>query len=426
MKSVLFFRAVSVGFLFTIGVVARGESAAAGNLPLDYAFRFASALGAHDATDGGRAQAKVVVDYLNAGLVDEAITRADQIVNWRRGAAYAEIATVLGSTGRTNETLQFIQKAEKAEELIDPDHNGGFEKDRIAAHVALARLAMSTNDAQVAEMAGLLPLEEQVTLRSRLVSQMQPTNFEDAMANLGATLPPQETDVRADTTNSYRALAQSGAVGTNAERRTQMIKALQDSVRGQPLAMRAPYLERAANVLAAAGDRAGAHEILDDLVQAVRRAPTIEYQPPPATRTNETGQVVFSKKKKYRPAAPGGDVLAPILADVAVGFHRLGETDHALELLQEAEALKPNTADLIDALQPRLAIGAAYVEIGRLAEGRKAYNAALEEAAGFGNARPRSLALVEFCRSIGQHRLELNEVWRKRLDELLAGLRDPW
>jgi ribonuclease-3 len=54
------------------------------------------------------------------------------------------------------------------------------------------------------------------------------------------------------------------------------------------------------------------------------------------------------------------------------------------------------------------------------------FEQAIDEAAGFANARPRAMTIAAICAVIGRHQLLLNDAWQKRLIELHQNLRDPW
>jgi hypothetical protein len=59
-------------------------------------------------------------------------------------------------------------------------------------------------------------------------------------------------------------------------------------------------------------------------------------------------------------------------------------------------------------------------------DSRRLFDTALSEAESLVNARPRALAVVAVCRSMGRSGFELDEATRSRLDALFAGLKDPW
>jgi len=86
--------------------------------------------------------------------------------------------------------------------------------------------------------------------------------------------------------------------------------------------------------------------------------------------------------------------------------------------------MDPNTQDVLEITRARVSIAEAYADMGRGDDAWRVYRRALDEAAGFVNPRPRALAAVEICASIGRRQWAFDEIWRKELDVLLAGLKD--
>ena len=89
------------------------------------------------------------------------------------------------------------------------------------------------------------------------------------------------------------------------------------------------------------------------------------------------------------------------------------------------ESLAPKVQDIE---RPMVYANAAssFAAIKDTASSQRLYGLALDNAASLVNARPRALAVVEICRSIGKSGIGLDQPTRARLDTLYAGLKDPW
>ncbi len=71
-------------------------------------------------------------------------------------------------------------------------------------------------------------------------------------------------------------------------------------------------------------------------------------------------------------------------------------------------------------------LASGYWVAGDEANAKRLYGRALTRAEALENARPRALAVVEICRSMGREQVPASPETRARLDALYAGLRDPW
>ena len=118
-------------------------------------------------------------------------------------------------------------------------------------------------------------------------------------------------------------------------------------------------------------------------------------------------------------------INAPLLSNCARSFAELGDKATARKLLTQVEALAPKVQPIE---RPVVYANAAssFAAMKETADARRLYALALQDAATLENARPRALAVVEICRSIGKSGVGLDAPTRARLDDLFAGLRDPW
>ncbi|HKQ62401.1 MAG TPA: tetratricopeptide repeat protein, partial [Candidatus Polarisedimenticolaceae bacterium] len=122
-----------------VAVAAAG--ATPGKEALDYGFRFASSLD-RDLKDKAKAQQEVVLEYPAIGLLDEAVRRAEHVEGWRRGAVYADLATLLGQQGRKDDARALMARAAEVRQATT-----GWEGPRISAHLAQSHASLGEVEA---------------------------------------------------------------------------------------------------------------------------------------------------------------------------------------------------------------------------------------------------------------------------------------
>lgn len=362
----------------------------AGVESLDWAFRFASALHP-DPKDKGWAQEAVVLDLALIGALDEAVERAGRIEGWRRGVAYAELASMLGKAGRLGEARALIGRAEEVRKSA-----AGWYGPRIAAHVAGAlpavgeaalgeRLAseLAANDSQYVGRAA-------VTAALGLASRGK---TDEALARLREVESSLDPDVAWLRTHAYLDIA--GWPGLPEATRKTALEAARRSAEGAPVLVRADLLLAVAGRLLEAGDRETARAVVESAEVAALTLPD----------------------------------TAPLkllgLASVASSLARLDSESRALDLLARAESLVPNVM-IIERPAAYGMIGVAYAAAGDAKASRRVLDLAFSSAESLVNARPRALAVVGICRALGRERLDPDPATRARLEALLDGLRAPW
>src|SRR5262245_40955822 len=131
--------------------------------PLAWAFQFASAI-VSDPKDMGKAQEAVVWDYTSSARWADASAAAEKVEGWRRGTAYADLATALAKAGKKDEAKAAIAKAEAVRTTIQ-----GWENPRIAAHVANAYAALGDLD-KAGTLAGAVASEDAQQYAGRTVA----------------------------------------------------------------------------------------------------------------------------------------------------------------------------------------------------------------------------------------------------------------
>jgi tetratricopeptide (TPR) repeat protein len=357
----------------------------------DYAFKFASAI-VSDPKDMGKAQEAVVWDLTSEGAWRDAELSAAKVEGWRRGTAYADLATALAKAGRVEEAKRVLDKAEAFRPTIE-----GWQNLRIASHIAAAyaalgekekattlAVAVATEDAQ--QYGGM----STATIASGLAAKGE---FEGASVALDRLKDGQDLDDAWWRTVGYVDMSRQKSLSR--EDRVKAVTAARSSAEGIPGWRKAEALESIADEFRKLGLAAEAKD-------AVRDAQAILVALPDTM-----------------------PIKAPLLSNCARAWAGLGDTGTARELLTRVTSLAPMVQEIE---RPAVYANAAssFAAMKDTVAAKRLYEQALQEAATLVNARPRALAVVEICRSIGKSGIGLDEPMRVRLNELYAGLKDPW
>ena len=364
--------------------------AAAGREALDYAFRFASAIET-DPKDRAKAQEAVVREYAAAGDIDQAVSQAGRIDGWRRGAVMADLAAMLGGQGRGEEAKRLLEQAEVAGKA-----EGSWEGQRVTAHVAHALGTIGEGERSRTIATDIATQDRQYAGRSMAsiaAGHAAAGEFAKAMEELAKL--DKETDFDATWWRTVGYLGVARQKGLTPRQRKQALEAAHRSAAGIPGWKRAEALESIAEDLRKAGETAKARGTVKEAEEIILPLP--DTMP----------------------------IKAPLMSNLARAWARLGEKDRARALLEQAEAKTPSTL-VIDQPGIYANVASVYLTLDDASKAMRMYDMALTAAEGLVNARPRALAVVEICRSLGRQGVTIPESMRARLDALLGGLRDPW
>jgi tetratricopeptide (TPR) repeat protein len=357
----------------------------------DTAFRFATAIEA-DPNDQAMAQERVVTDLVALGRLEEAGDRAAKIKGWRRGTACADIARSWAERGRSDEARKYLDQAEAARRAAT-DWGGP----RIAAHMAgaLAVLGDVERTTSLVEQIARDDPRQYGGLAAAAVAGglAQTGDFAGAMSRLRALDEDRDFDVAWWRTTGYRDLARRPDL--TAAERSEALRAARGSADG------------------VSGWKRG--EALVDIAREYLRR-----DDRPAAR-----EALLAAEEVVSPLPPTLPVKASLMSELAAtwGLHK--DTSRARRLLQRAEKEAPATA-VIDRPGALAAIAGARWAVGDHAAAESLYARALTEAEALVNARPRALAVVDICLSLGRNGAAVTPEVRTRLHALFAGLRDPW
>jgi tetratricopeptide (TPR) repeat protein len=367
------------------------EDLSAGRGALDWAFRFANAIDP-DPKDKARAQESVVRDFAAVGDLDVALRRAEEIDGWRQAVVYADLATELAQADRQDEARELLTRAENLRRGIK-----GWQNPRIAAHIAQALAALGEIDRSRRLAVELVAYDGQQYLgRSvAMVATGLAANgeYEQAREELDKLAESRDIYETWWRTAAYLSLARDK--GLTEEQRLEALIEARRSADGIDGWKRAEALASIAEEFIDLGQTKRARKIL-------READAIVAPLPDAL-----------------------SVKALLLTTVARPWAMAGEEGHARELLAQAEPLVANAMNIEQpGVWANVAIG--YVALGDTAEAQRLYATALASAESLANARPRALAIVTICRSMGRHGVELSEATEEHLQALFEGLQDPW
>jgi tetratricopeptide (TPR) repeat protein len=379
-----------VNAVVAIGVFVSAARAAVngpGLESLDYAYQFASAIKPFP-KDRAKAQEQLIRDYLDAGALSNAVEQTARIETWRRGVAHAEVAVFFARLGKAEEARKQIEQAQAVYERTE-----SWPRGRIAAHIASAHAALGDLD-KCKELAGRLAKEEWIkTLLATVQLHAARGESELALAMLQPLEDAREFEFAVARTQGYLALARSTRV-SDEQRRTALDKARNSADR------------------IAGWKRFEATE--EVLVEFHRRG-----------QTDKAKEILNALEAEAKPAQVEDHLRSSLLVLFARSWAALGDADKARALLNEAKALAPSQ-EVISKPGAYAAVAAAYASLGDMTEAGRVYEEALASAEKLVNARPRALAVVEICRSMGRQRFDPGAETRARLDALLRGLKDPW
>jgi thioredoxin-like negative regulator of GroEL len=378
---------------------------------LDYGFRFASAI-AKDTEDRSTAQTEVFQEYLRRAAFDEAGRCIEQIQNWRRGTAYADLAAALASAGQQSEARRLIEQAQAVRRVTDD-----WPKDRIGAHIAHALAALGDLE-MIQQIGEKLPDEEKIkALMAASSGRVSRGKFDEEMKRLKTLEGSGNIDLNCGLVDGYLMVARQPAATLDSVQRGEALAAAARCSEVLPLMRRAESVVEIVGEYRALNDLDAGKPLLTSLENCALQDP----KPVPRDAANP------NREHATKRAPMSATIRATLLARVAAGWAYCGEKERATGLLRRAEALLAEpSGDLVEQAAAYAAVADGYVAANDFAGARRIYDGGLRFAAGQGNARPRALSVVKLCCSLGRSRIELNEAMRALLNQLLTGLKDPW
>jgi tetratricopeptide (TPR) repeat protein len=350
---------------------------------LTHAYNFATAIH-EDPDDKARSQAMVVVDMAELGWCDEALARVGRINGWHQGTALADVAYHLARTGRSDEARPLLTKAVAVAKLAKD-----WYEPRIYAHVAQARAALGEVDQAEALSKGMDRDEFFKVTTAAAAGFAQAGKFEEAMARLHALDDSKHFEATWPRTMGYLHIAQQPELRN--DQRDQALLAARRSANTTIGPRRTDALIAVADAYRKSGNGKTAQDVLE-LVSVGLKPEELDAQ-----------------RRHFS------------IAGLAGAWGRLGQRQRAVSLLQGSLSCLDRMQDIDRPIACALVAG-AYADAGEHERAWAVYQQAVTLAGTLKNARPRALALVEICRSVGRHQLEFLPEIRQQLDQLLKGL----
>ncbi|MFW5893983.1 MAG: hypothetical protein ACOCUY_02490 [Verrucomicrobiota bacterium] len=337
------------------------------------------------------AQRRVVQTLIELENPDMAIRSAEQIKNWHRGAAHAEVAAFLAERGDREAALEQLAQAEKIARAIDTWH-----KDRILAHMAQALEYVKAPSAMKNLTEGIAEHEAAKIhhVRSRLT---KPERYAEQMASLNELLSETDFDVKRQALLGASALFDT--FYADPERRDEIEENIRNAAEELPATLKIELFLQLADAALHHNDTAGAVKIVHEC------------------------------RKLFENAAWRPRFGIPVLARIAGTAHRAGDEKTAKSLIEQAKTeYQRKGEEIVNIYRAETLIPVA--EAARLSEGENAaraiYRQAMEAAFLNPNSRPRAEDLSAVCLSMAKTGVKPTKSMWRRLDKLQAQLGNPW
>jgi tetratricopeptide (TPR) repeat protein len=334
-----------------------------------------------------RMQQRVVETALDLDQPQRAQAYTEGIVNWRRGAALADLAYHAAERGARAEAERLLDEAIAVTRETDD-----WRRERLHMHIARAFTIMGEDDRARTFEAGLGNAEtgKVDAVRARMLDDEA---FDRHLSSLYALAATEDMDL---TRNALEACVVLFDTFYNDEgRRSKVEDQVKLSWGGAPIIMRI--------------------EILADLAKVAAKH---EDGPTALALATEAKALVDS----YRWT---NEQFVPMLADVAIARAMAGDAagseqlaDNVLQLF-ETEKQTILSTRRTDALLP---VAEAYHAMGNREKALEVYGMALEEGASNPNLRPRAEDVCLVCLSMALHAVEPDDTLRARIHEVCQGL----
>lgn len=361
---------------------------------LDVAFEAVSAMPIDPhIKNRSREQEKIVAACLELDQPQRALGYIERIDNWRRGAAYADLAFHCVQQGAGSADVEpYLQQALAISE--DPDQD--WRRDRIKAKVGKTRAYLGQTDA-AAQLRQGLETSETGKIASAEAMTCPPDSFDSQMEALETLVASEQFDVVQNALGAYAELF--SRFYADGQRRALIAEKIHSAWEIMPILDRINLLMQLTRLALDHDDPA---QGLDLVEEAQALADAHEW-----------------------PARFG----IPLEASLAELRFRCG--DEAKARAQVGEALGAYDAasativniDRAGVLRP---IAQAYHTMAEDATSLDVYRRAIEAGMENPNSRPRAEDLAETCCSMAVHGMEPDAELMKRIGQIRDGLGDPW
>ncbi|MBN2584926.1 MAG: hypothetical protein JXL80_17815 [Planctomycetes bacterium] len=360
---------------------------------LALAFRTATAIPTDPhIKDRCRAQEGVVVTCLELDQGQRARGYIGRIDNWRRGAAYADLASYFALRGCDAQARQCVHAATEVCKITED-----WRRDRIRIKIAQAHLLLG-DEAEASRFEKSVDVEnEQGKLAAARIMKCNEKDFDACLRAMDELLAVGSFDVTTNTLTSYTELF--SRVYSDEARRTTIEERIKASSAKLPLEVRL-------NLLLKLAEHALAH---DDRVKAL-------------ALVNEAQAAADGSSWPLRYGIPMMGRLAAMRGRAGETAQARTEADAALAIFDERRE-QIVSIDRAGILRP---IAEAYQALGNTERALAVYGRAVEEGTENPNSRPRAEDLCATCCSMALNGVEPDAALWRRIRQISEGLGQPW
>ncbi|HKB16832.1 MAG TPA: hypothetical protein VKF62_12255, partial [Planctomycetota bacterium] len=365
---------------------------------LDLAYRAASAMPLNPhVKNRSRAQEAVVAACLDLDQPRRALRYIEGIQDWRRGAAYADLAFHCARRGEPNGVQGYLDLAGQiAEENAKDENAQEWRRDRIRTKIAKTHVWLGEARRAEAFEADVVD-SEQGKVDAVRAMRLEAADFDRQVEALEGVVANGSLDRVQNALATYTRLLDR--FYDDAEKRARIEEKVAAAHRRLPALARLESRMELAEVALGHGDRAKALEQVEE-----------------AKRTMEGTRWLPEHE-------------LPVRGRLAGLRHRAGDAEGARREAAAALAtFDANRERIVDiyragALRP---LAEAYEAMGDAGSARKVYGMAIEEGVANPNSRPRAEDLSATCCSMATNRVDPGSDLRARMLQICEGLGPPW
>ena len=352
--------------------------------------------------DRARIQELAVVSAIELGEFALAAELIDGIKGWRRGAAYADLATQLIRKGDLADVKKYLARAEASW-----DGEQSWQRQRVQAKIASAYSAMGEVETSARYEKGLDPSEAgRVDAERARLAKVE--EIDAKLKALDEIVAQTNFDLTRNAIAAY--IEYLRVAWSDAPLRERIVALLREAMVQVPQDVRVTTLCEMASVAQSRGDRALGAGFLADADMALAEARWHAED-----RMQLRARIAVSRAE-CGDAAAAAAMLREELAAFDAARATIIDIFRAAPLRAVAVAQSKVAALEADALQAR-SLRAAALET---------FRRAVEEGAANPNARPRAEDLAETCVAMARAGVEPDTGLRERMRTVRAGLVAPW
>jgi tetratricopeptide (TPR) repeat protein len=393
--------AISTFFLFSTGCANIGSVSGPSDKPLkafrrellETAFKTATAIPLEPhIKDRARIQEEVVKACLALDQPRLALGYIAQIPDWRRGAAYADLAIYCIRHGRTKDVQQYLDRASAVSELADQE----WRRDAVRVKISQAHVLLGQSENAAHFEKDLEPSETGKVAAARAMVAGEAA-FDKQMKAIDALVATGNYDIIINCLDSYAELF--NRFYKDPKRRAKAEERIKASWSRMPIFIRFEVLTKLAGFALDHADKEKALTVAAELQQFLDGNQwDAEHRIPMMARLAEL---------RFRAGDKKGSRAG---VDQATDIFNL----HSTEILSiyRGGALRP--------------LAQAYQSMGDTAKALEIYRQAIEHGVENLNSRPRAEDLSLTCVSMAINAVEPDDSLWVRIRQIFSGLRDPW